>query len=43
VAAARDSTEQREAALREGVGAALKRLRAYARDIEVRRGRGGVG
>lgn len=32
---ARASTEQREAALREAVADALKRLRAYARDMEV--------
>lgn len=38
VSEARATTDEREAALREGVSAALKRLRAYARDMEVGRG-----
>lgn len=35
VTSARAESDTREAALREGVSEGLKRLRAYARDLEV--------
>jgi hypothetical protein len=42
VAAGRLAVEGREAELREEINAALRKMRAYARDMEVRQGLGRV-